>query len=127
MSKRASADVLAAHATEPKTALVVWIHFDGYGITQTVYRTTKEFAVMLDNADGQRPPPPKRLCGIGANLKLSEKHQLLKDGITHKALDKIDGDDEHYLYEDDDDDDDDKSVHERDYCYDEHTVIVATM
>ena len=94
MSTRVSAEVLEAYAkAEPKTTLVVWIHFDGYGCERTSFLTCTEFAKMLRDADANKPHRPfhKRTASMSAGgSRLSPQHRLLDDAIEHGALSEID-------------------------------------
>lgn len=95
--KRASAEVLAAHATEPKTTAVVWIHFDSDDATivRRVFLSTRGFATMLEEADtNDYFPYHKRSTGLGGissapRPRASEQQLLLQDGIVHNALDEV--------------------------------------
>jgi len=95
MSTRVSEEVLEAYAkAEPKTTLVVRIHFDGYECYRTNFLACTEFAKMLDAADDTKPrrPSHKRVAIMSAGgSRLSPQERLLDDGIEHGALCEIDG------------------------------------
>ena len=92
--KRASAEVLGAHATEPKTVPVVWIHFDSDDATivRRAFLCSRHFATMLEEADtSEYLPVHKRRAGISSDARprASEQQLLLRDGIWHKAVDEV--------------------------------------